>query len=89
MVIDAYIEKRKFEDKQSKITIYNQAYLTSLFVGSVIGGKSIPPIDKVFPELKPEPQEVNQSKTMDRDSIILKERMIDFANEANKRRRNK
>lgn len=89
MVIDAYIEKKKFKDKQTRINIYNQAYLTSMFVGTILGGKPIPQIDNVFPDLKPEPQVENQSKTMDRESIILKEKMIDFANEANKRRKNK
>jgi len=91
MVVDAYIEKRKLDDKQLKATIYNQAYLTSMFVGSILGGKSIPQIDKVFPEMTQEPQDENHGKTngVDNSVIIIREKMREFAKHANERRKNK
>ena len=50
MVIDAFIKKEESKAQQVKIALYNNAYLTSMFVGHVLGGKSIPKYEDVFKE---------------------------------------
>jgi len=85
IVSNAFIENKEIEVKSIKANTYNQAYLTTLFIGKMLGGKSIPKIEEVFPELSTDVQESPQKEVVDNSWIIIKERMIDFANEANKR----
>ena len=82
MVVDEFVETREQEEKIKKAHVYNLAYLNALFVGSVLGGKQIPSYEDVYQETaKPEPKKVNM------ESEILKEKLRDFAREANKRRK--
>lgn len=83
MVVDEFVETREQEEKLKKAHVYNLAYLTALFVGSVLGGKQIPSYEDVYQEpAKPEP-----NKKVNMESEILKEKLRDFAREANKRRK--
>ena len=83
MVVDEFVETREQEEKLKKAHVYNIAYLTALFVGSVLGGKQIPSYEDVYQETaKPEP-----NKKVNMESEILKEKLRDFAREANKRRK--
>ena len=86
LVTDNFIENKQNEQKTQKILLYNQAYLNALFIGKMIGGKTIPQLEEVFPDLTGINQEVKEEEKVDNSWIIIKERMIDFANEANKRR---
>lgn len=86
LIIDNYIKTKQDDVKLDKIRTYNQAFLSSLFIGKMLGGKSIPPIEQIFPDVIEMPQEEKHDNQMDNNLIIIKERMIDFANEANKRR---
>ena len=86
MATDSFIENKQNEQKTQKVILYNQAYLTSLFIGKMLGGKTIPQIGELFPELNQTPQDVKEEEKVDNSWMIIKERMIDFANEANKRR---
>lgn len=85
-VIDIYTEKKKAEAKAEKIKIYNLALLNAAFVGRALAGKNIPDLDKVFPELAQDVQEQPQAQD-DKSWLIIKEKMIDFANAANKHRK--
>lgn len=90
MVIQAYSDEKKNENKALKAELYNSAYLTAVFVGKMLAGKSIPQIHEVFPELAQDVQKEQESKPaepVDNSWILIKERMIDFANEANKHKR--
>lgn len=85
MAIDVHVEIKNKETKSKQNLIYDLAYMTAVFVGKVFNGSTLPKIEEIFPEeQKEEPEEV-----IDNSWIIIKERMIDFANEANKRRKNK
>ena len=87
LVVELFIENKKDEQKAEKAHLYNQSYLNALFIGKMLEGKPIPPIEKVFTGVTGEPQEEHHAMTkQEKEAIILKERMIDFANEANKRR---
>ena len=87
LVVELFVENRQNEQKAEKAHLYNQSYLNALFIGKMLEGKPIPPIEEVFSGVTGEPQDENQKMTMqEKEAIILKERMIDFANEANKRR---
>ena len=85
IVVDNFILEKENETKLTKIKLYNQAYLNTLMIGKMIGGKTIPQLEEVFPDLTGINQDKQEEKT-DNSWIIIKERMIDFANEANKRR---
>ena len=86
IVVDNFITEKENETKITKIKLYNQAYLNSLFIGKMISGKTIPSLEEIFPDVTGVTQEVKEEKKVDNSWIIVKERMIDFANEANKRR---
>lgn len=83
-VMTAYIEKKKTEDKQLKAALYNNAYLTALFVGQMLNGKHIASFEDVFPDEKKEEAKVDKQRMQDE---ILKEKIRDFARKANEQRR--
>lgn len=80
LIIETFSENRKIEIEQQKHNIYNTSFLTALFVGCVFNGKNIPTISEVFPDTA-----VEETKE-DTSVLIIKEKLLDFANEANKRR---
>ncbi len=83
LVIDAFIKKEEDKAQQIKIALYNNAYLTSIFVGHILGGKSIPQYSDVFKE------ELNAPKSQQDEAVddsILADMMRDFARNANKQR---
>ena len=84
MVIDAFIKKEESKAQQVKIALYNNAYLTSMFVGHVLGGKNIPRYEDVFKE---ELQHGSNDEVM--EDSILADMMRDFARNANEQRKNK
>ena len=82
MAIEIYVEEKKRELKSKQRELYDLAYMTSVFVGKVFNGHNIPKIEELFPD---EQNDASEDK-VDNSWIIIKEKMIDFANEANKRR---
>lgn len=86
MVCDAFIEDRELEQKQLKYRLYNQAYLNALMIGSVIGGKTIPSVEEVFPDDTRMTQDEDKRKA-DIQMSLIKDKLRDFAREANKRRK--
>lgn len=78
MIIDSYIGKEELKQQQAKVIIYNNAYLTSVFVGHILGGKKIPDYSEIF---KDEPKVQTDEAIED---SLLADRMRDFARNANK-----
>lgn len=82
MIIDAFINKEKNKQQLVQVVLYNNAYLTSMFVGHVLGGKSIPKYEDIFKE------ELQQGPNDDSlEDSILADRLRDFARNANKQRK--
>ena len=79
LVIESYAENKNNELEQQKHYVYNNAYLTAVFVGCLFNGKQLPTISEVFPEVKSE-------ETQDNNVLIIKEKLLDFAEQVNKRR---
>ena len=84
-IVEAYVEKRNIDNKLLKNAIYNNSYLTALFVGQMLGGKKISSYEEIFPEEKTESVE---PKTNIADEV-LKDRLRDFARKANEQRKNR
>ena len=82
MAIEIYVERKKRDLKSKQRELYDLAYMTSIFVGKVFNGHTLPKIEDIFPD----EQETPQEEKIDNSWVIIKERMIDFAQEANKRR---
>ena len=61
--------------------------MTAYFIGDIINGKQIPPIQQVFPELYPEEMKKQQEEQDYKAMMLYKEQMLDFANYHNKRRK--
>lgn len=81
--IDAYGANKEQELKSKKVELYNSAALIASFVGRMLNSKHFPSYDEVFAE-----STTVESKDEEQKRIaLLKERMLDFANEVNKRRK--
>lgn len=80
MQIETYQEMKQHEAKEKSAEIYQNAMLISSFVGCVLSGKSIPTYEDIF--------EKQEQEQIDRNTILIKERLLDFAQEANRRRHN-
>ncbi len=79
MVIDAFIDEKERHQKELKAVLYNNAYLTSSFVGHILSGKKIPNFEEVFKE------EQFMLKDTEIEDSLLADRMRDFARNANKK----
>lgn len=84
-----YLKAIQEQEKMKRQEYYLQASLTASFIGCVWGGKPIPPIQEVFPEVYDE--QLRQMQNMqDKDymaTMLYKEQMLDFAMSHNKRRK--
>lgn len=81
--IDAYGANKEQELKSKKVEIYNSAALIASFVGRMLNSKHFPSYDEVFAESTNVESKEDEQKRI----ALLKERMLDFANEVNKRRK--
>lgn len=88
MVAEAYIENRKDEDKILKSTIYNQSYLTAMFVGQMLSGKKVSTFEDIFPDVALNTQGSEKSKA-EIEASIIRDKFMDFARKANEQRRNR
>lgn len=83
LVTETYLENKKQEMKMNNIRIYNIAYLTSTFVGLILDGKKPPKINTIFPDT----EEDAKTDGVDNEVILVRERLKEFAMNANKQRR--
>ena len=82
LVTETYIENKKQEVRMNNIKVYNTAYLTSTFVGLILDGKKLPKINTVFPDTEEE-----KTDGVDNEVILVREKLKEFARNANKQRR--
>lgn len=83
--ITIFIRSIQQQEKQKRQDQYIQASLIANFVGCVIGGKQIPAIHQVFPEIYQEEAKVDQEKRDYQAMMLYKEQMLDYAMRVNKR----
>ena len=87
--INQFIKSIQLIEKQKIQEIYLQASLQANFVGYILNGKQIPPIQNVFPEMYQELIEQDQKRQQELALALYKEQMIDWANAVNKKQRAK
>ena len=80
-----YLKAIQQKQKEQREAIYLEAQLTANFVGYVLNGKQIPPIQNVFPETFKEAEQ-DKKKQEELQLALYKEQMIDWANAHNKQR---
>ena len=80
-----YLKAIQQKQKEQREAIYLEAQLTANFVGYVLNGKQIPPIQNVFPETF-KVAEQYKKKQEELQLALYKEQMIDWANAHNKQR---
>lgn len=87
MVSEAFIDNKRNEDRILKSTIYNQSYLTAMFVGQILGGKKPSSIEDIFPDLAVE--DVQGKSQAEIEASIIRDKFMDFARKANEQRKNR
>lgn len=80
-----YLKAIQQKQKEQREAIYLEAQLTANFVGYVLNGKQIPPIQNVFPETF-KAAEQDKKKREELQLALYKEQMIDWAKAHNKQR---
>ena len=80
-----YLKAIQQKQKEQREAIYLEAQLTANFVGDVLNGKQIPPIQNVFPETF-KVAEQDKKKQEELQLALYKEQMIDWAKAHNKQR---
>lgn len=80
-----YLKAIQQKQKEQREAIYIEAQLTANFVGYVLNGKQIPPIQNVFPETFKRAEQ-DKKKQEELQLALYKEQMIDWANAHNKQR---
>ena len=80
-----YLKAIQQKQKEQREAIYLEAQLTANFVGYVLNGKQIPPIQNVFPETF-KVAEQDKKKQEELQLALYKEQMIDWAKAHNKQR---
>ena len=80
-----YLKTIQQKQKEQREAIYLEAQLTANFVGYVLNGKQIPPIQNVFPETF-KVAEQDKKKQEELQLALYKEQMIDWAKAHNKQR---
>ena len=80
-----YLKAIQQKQKEQREAIYLEAQLTANFVGYVLNGKQIPPIQNVFPEAF-KVAEQDKKKQEELQLALYKEQMIDWAKAHNKQR---
>ena len=66
--------------------IYLQASLQANFVGFILNGKQIPPIQEIFPEIYQEEIELDEKKKEENEIILFKHQMMAWAKAHNEQR---
>ena len=84
--INQFIKSIQQREKQIRQNIYLQASLQANFVGYILNGKQIPPIQNVFPEMYQDLIEQDQKRQQELALALYKEQMIDWAKAHNKQR---
>lgn len=87
--IDVQSEKEKAKAKEVLISNYNLASMVASFIGNALNGDSIPAIQDLYPDMFKEEAKQEEEKNNKLQTAILKEQLLDFAYEANKRNSNK
>ena len=80
-----YLKAIQQKQKEQREAIYLEAQLTANFVGYVLNGKQIPPIQNVFPETF-KVAEQDKKKQEELQLALYKEQMIDQAKAHNKQK---
>ena len=83
-----YLKAIQQKQKEQREAIYLEAQLTANFVGYVLNGKQIPPIQNVFPETF-KVAEQDKKKQEEHQLALYKEQMIDWANAHYKQKKKK
>ena len=87
--INQFIKSIQLIEKQKIQEIYLQASLQANFVGYILNGEKVPPIQEVFPEIYQDLIEQDQKRQQELALALYKEQMIDWANAVNKKQRAK
>lgn len=87
--INQFIKAMRQKEIQVRENMYMQAQMQANFVGYILNGKQIPPIQNVFPEMYQDLIEQDQKRQQELALALYKEQMIDWANAVNKKQRAK
>lgn len=83
--INAFIKAVQEKEKMNRLNAYLQASMTANFVGDILSGKPIPPIQNVFPELFDDLLKKQQEEQDYKAMMLYKEQMLDYAKAVNQR----
>lgn len=83
LVIKSYADNKEMEMKATIAQNYNLASMISAFIGCSFNGEDIPSLNSLYPNLFKDSQE----EVVDNSWLLVKEMMLDFTQEANKRRK--
>ena len=89
MVCEAFIDEKKYEQRLLKVETYNTAYLSSLFIGLVLSGKTIPKFSTIYPDEDDTSNVIEEEDRQRIEASILQDKMMEFAKNANEQRKNK
>lgn len=82
-LFEAYRQRKEEETKNKLAENYNLAYMVSIFNNRADQGKPPPSLQQIFPNMFEELENDEETKKQN-ELIILKERMLDFAEIHNK-----
>lgn len=85
MVVKAFMDRKENEQKQSRVEVYNTAYLTSMFVGLILGGKVLPTYEDIYKEgIQVEQEGPTRAEI---EASIMQDKLQEFAKKANENRK--
>ena len=87
--INQFIKSIQQREKQIRQNIYLQASLQANFVGFILNGKQIPPIQEIFPEIYQEEIELDRKKREENEAILFEYQMMAWAKAHNEQWRAK
>ena len=87
--INQFIKSTQLIEKQKIQEIYLQASLQANFVGYILNGEKIPPIQDVFPEIYQEEIELDRKKREENEAILFGYQMMAWAKAHNEQWRAK
>lgn len=77
--INQFIKSTQLIEKQKIQEIYLQASLQANFVGYILNGEKVPPIQEVFPEIYQEEIELDRKKREENEIILFEHQMMAWA----------
>ena len=83
--MNIYLKVVQEKEKAKYELAYIQASMVANFVGTMLSGKPIPPIHKVFPEFYIDENKKAQEEHEMRAAMLYKEQMLDWMSAVNKR----